>query len=1811
MPFFFGLSQHKSIGLIQTSIKKNSELDGQALRASLNLTDSWHPVRANTAYQETIERLSNTSFYKQLKQPAKKSLLQSISTKLACDQRAPMTLLKLGRFQERLQEFSKDSCVKLADVLLEVFGEEYFDTTTDAADKHTETKADGALNSKHLVTNSIIALWRQLPTHQQSAVLERFKQLSEFFPKNKIAERASLCETLLTRMTVAPSITDQLFSQLIASLTPYFQTDLAPSSGDNPYTTSEMSIPVLSVILNHPMNTLDQLLDLTHELSAKGFKNRNIPDTIRIISSALIQYPDLVKNLIETKFHLTIEDTPSKQILTDLYDHFQHMLDTLKLEIGSTLTPLREILLTCPTQEWQTFTSVAAALTPQTLQKNADMLRESQTTTIHNANPHLRALTLAIGELPPGILDRFVDLCEKQKILFVEQLAKVFSEHPKTNKALDSAIIDTFLNRVTSNTLPDTAAARMQHLRKARLTYDTIEDATLNVRSDKHATEIQQAEEVKALIDHTAQTEEIINTLSLLAPHKRLNIDNFNALIALTTPQRSAMLDALMVADIKPQKTACAIQSLSKHNTESWQSVAKLISNYPKLGTTPIEHLIDIPKEQWPEFMALTDCMRAPADKSNDHQALATHAKRSHIDILQLNTAESIMRAIKSYFLLTSASKISALIPLIQTVDKSFSQIQPSAKLNLVKILIDAKLPTAELQALVTSLIEDKCVKEKSLNGQRKFLEVVRDLRQRLKQSDAAHRRALQLISRHFPESDSTDIVPLVLHKKPETLELYLTQAKRFNRPDITQYIKAFDQCTESEISSLVNKAITLDCCEPKYFSQYVALSTEQRDAFESGPLSPDSANSQPQAQFKQLSTQQKLQLAKTSTEQWKLTLTLFNQLKPELGTITDAAFNRLLAVPHKQRPLFCQFLKACYRASEPADQHNLDQQQRFMSRRTAFASLQSVFLKASEQERNLVISLIEEIEQNLQYAQSGQPLMILQHLDNSHRPLPENLKIITTGFKHLMLAEPKYLHTANTFGLRLEAFKNVDTDPMETIFKYAKRFTSDLNYIEIVTSFAKIEANKIESYLDCANTLGQADTILEFIKLFPRLAFSDLPRYTQSTSNFGCTQPAEFECISKLTTKQLETLDTLKDIPADPKHHKRPILEALLPLPIEQWTLFADAYRTLDTLAPFYSHSLSKEQPSEWLPLAQMLVYVFDPNVEQQDYPSNNDALSLRQLQAKKAPDLTKIKECLAKFPDMIKQILYPQLSKIVQHTRHFTPEERLGLIDWLPRSELIQPDRFALFAPSLAAIHAATNIARENTTQPPTRMDKCNLDATRACLEVIAKHQPENPAAVIQLTARLGGIIPETLTMVLDKKTSEAQQTFVRRAATLGLTTRNMHALREFSSQTVERQNMLFATLRRITPHQTQYDTYQVLAQVAEQDLESLAQNYLALRETHTRLTQRVTIRALAGLPAGERATLIDLLQSFTNTQLTDELLQRVVDLPANQRPGTISNILQIAQERTRSAYALDTENVARGDRNNRTAASFGRLLAKYPAPTEDAAKSTLKEVLAYLITIQGTAQDLGFAQNAIKTLTKDKTDVDYSNALLSNPFYRFGFPGLGQMAALVFQLINAYSPPGALLETRIKERQNLRVDFYKAIAGCIETDGHRVCAVGISQRLLSVLQGYYSEVEIDHFTRIEPVQYFNQICQEYNPRKIDEAPKKFYDYAKSAALRYYGHSNEAQYNEFMEKQLNEFFKLSEYQIPGTEDNEPPKLNLAANTDNESAANNMQSRSINAPTPGARAALNISRELTHEPVTNATSNEEAQREDTRQSSI
>lgn len=273
----------------------------------------------------------------------------------------------------------------------------------------------------------------------------------------------------------------------------------------------------------------------------------------------------------------------------------------------------------------------------------------------------------------------------------------------------------------------------------------------------------------------------------------------------------------------------------------------------------------------------------------------------------------------------------------------------------------------------------------------------------------------------------------------------------------------------------------------------------------------------------------------------------------------------------------------------------------------------------------------------------------------------------------------------------------------------------------------------------------------------------------------------------------------------------------------------------------------------------------------------------------------------------------------------------------------------------------------------------------------------------------------------------------------------------------------------------------------------------------------------QALLKVDQQEREQFVNIclpLNRGTRVSMANEIYD-VARVRASHRTNLVRQMLGLPYE--------DNENVMRSERRNATVQSFLRLMP-YGFPTLEEFQTEINEIIEWL-----KNENTEVSSRALEALTRPKQgQSDYARRLVSNPPWNRNKVGLGQLVVFVHRLIRKY----------VEERSSkpevdlvlLNDSFINALASCIEDDGHLVCDVGISQRLMTVLQGWYEEVEIDQQKVLTPNQLLSQLCSSHRDL-LETDSRQFYTFAMSECMRCYADNEDLQ-RSFKIDHLDQFF-------------------------------------------------------------------------------
>lgn len=599
--------------------------------------------------------------------------------------------------------------------------------------------------------------------------------------------------------------------------------------------------------------------------------------------------------------------------------------------------------------------------------------------------------------------------------------------------------------------------------------------------------------------------------------------------------------------------------------------------------------------------------------------------------------------------------------------------------------------------------------------------------------------------------------------------------------------------------------------------------------------------------------------------------------------------------------------------------------------------------------------------------------------------------------------------------------------------------------------------------------------------------------------------------------------------------------LHRMAKLPIHEWAPFAEFSQQLGRRAPFVGHYVAAVPADQRKSLVRLFNELICKNDligrTWQDSPASQYAPRIKS--AWQQLKVTEREDVFLLAADVAGRLLSPSASL----------SEKVYSYEMLTHSKLTIPQK-------KACIDQAVRLYSDNKFKDygsqKNKVLNFLLQQKPAEVETLATH------------ARKFACDPLQSLNILSKIKSRELESFVSDAQLLGLTNVHDHKLLlKFKAiPTSERRNLIELT-QQVVSRDNSLSVFSILANITPAERQGTVQLANQLLQHSQGLTPAKTIDLLSFLPRSERQQVVNVLLNLPTTALNDQALTAIVQTPRASRERHAADLLT----------GVDLENVMFSDRMDKTKASFHRLLEKYSVPSQSdsrkileqaiavmqqepaiQSRSLLKRMLSPIKSSNSQAQvhtPPAVMKQAIEALHRPViAEMDYTGPISSNPHYSRNMPGLGQMAALVWQLADGYTNKDLDSGTIEKTRDNLRASFIRALAECIEDDGHRVCNIGVSQRLLTVLQGYYPELEIDADVGINTDvpktsfgPFLNELCAEYErdqttPAIADE-PASFYRHALDSAANYYGATTD-EFNEFRQQHLDEFFNLSELEMP-----------------------------------------------------------------------
>ena len=280
------------------------------------------------------------------------------------------------------------------------------------------------------------------------------------------------------------------------------------------------------------------------------------------------------------------------------------------------------------------------------------------------------------------------------------------------------------------------------------------------------------------------------------------------------------------------------------------------------------------------------------------------------------------------------------------------------------------------------------------------------------------------------------------------------------------------------------------------------------------------------------------------------------------------------------------------------------------------------------------------------------------------------------------------------------------------------------------------------------------------------------------------------------------------------------------------------------------------------------------------------------------------------------------------------------------------------------------------------------------------------------------------------------------------------------------------------------------------------------------------------LTMLEAAEQAEMttfcLAIWQHESNPMAQESALFQILATPHARRAQECERLLRNApQPRNFAAHRDDMESTMKALRVHLTSQALKRLNAALPQAIN------MLDQLAQLRTyLQAGLQADSPAsprraggtawEHALRTLDAPKREGDLSPAIRFNPVVRLEdgkAVRLGHVCALVW--VGIHRQPEA-------EREALRRELVRALEQCIEDDGHRVCKVGLAERLAGVLHDhYYADLRrIDAPTGADLVSI---LCENFCGKHPAPTPEQLRDFAEDA--RQCAQANFAQYPQELE--------------------------------------------------------------------------------------
>jgi hypothetical protein len=240
---------------------------------------------------------------------------------------------------------------------------------------------------------------------------------------------------------------------------------------------------------------------------------------------------------------------------------------------------------------------------------------------------------------------------------------------------------------------------------------------------------------------------------------------------------------------------------------------------------------------------------------------------------------------------------------------------------------------------------------------------------------------------------------------------------------------------------------------------------------------------------------------------------------------------------------------------------------------------------------------------------------------------------------------------------------------------------------------------------------------------------------------------------------------------------------------------------------------------------------------------------------------------------------------------------------------------------------------------------------------------------------------------------------------------------------------------------------------------------------------------ITSFRNLPAAERAELAELLQPWAGTQILVDMAFQLFLTPQPARAAHAESLRLNRRggvQRPEELRHTNLENVMTAEQMSWTADAIAKLQAQVGSPRPF--KTAIDELKKEIETLERARPELPAAeqqglyrqrgpdgqtelQHALRVLFDAPRGRDYSSAVRENTPFRIDGDrsiGVGVLCGLVWDFACTFEKAGNTAEQNAQERTLIRHAVINALAQCIEDDGHRVCDVGITQRLTKLLTG-----------------------------------------------------------------------------------------------------------------------------------------------------